>query len=98
MHELVTNSAKYGALCDSSGVVNITWELGDAGQLIISWQESGGPPVTPPMRRGFGTTIIERSIPYDLAGESEIHYELLGLRARLVIPARAATSSTRVAA
>ena len=91
VHELVTNSAKYGALCDSSGVVNITWELGDAGQLVISWQESGGPPVTPPTRRGFGTTIIERSIPYDLAGESEIHYELLGLRARLVIPARFVT-------
>ncbi|MCW5687387.1 MAG: GAF domain-containing protein [Pseudolabrys sp.] len=88
VHELVTNSAKYGALCDSTGVVNITWELGDAGQLIIAWQESGGPPVQPPLRRGFGTTIIERSIPYDLAGESEIHYELLGLRARLVIPAR----------
>lgn len=88
VHELVTNSAKYGALCDSSGVVNITWDIDDTGALIISWQESGGPPVTPPLRRGFGTTIIERSIPYDLSGESEIHYELLGLRARLVIPAR----------
>ena len=91
VHELVTNSAKYGALCDSTGVVNITWDLDDAGQLIISWQESGGPPVAPPLRRGFGTTIIERSIPYDLSGQSEIHYELLGLRARLVIPARYVT-------
>ena len=91
VHELVTNSAKYGALCDSTGVVNITWDIDTTGQLTISWQESGGPPVAPPLRRGFGSTIIERSIPYDLAGQSEIHYELLGVRARLVIPARYVT-------
>ena len=88
VHELVTNSAKYGALSDSTGAVKIDWHLDKADQLVIAWQESGGPPVTPPKRRGFGTTIIERSIPYDLAGQSEIHYELLGVRARLVIPAR----------
>ncbi|MGD9770055.1 MAG: response regulator, partial [Pseudolabrys sp.] len=50
--------------------------------------ESGGPPVMPPKRRGYGSPIIERSIPSDLAGQSEIHYELLGVRARMVIPAR----------
>jgi len=88
VHELVTNSAKYGALSDSTGTVKIDWYLDKADQLVISWQERGGPPVTPPKRRGFGTTIIERSIPYDLAGQSEIHYELLGVRARLIIPAR----------
>lgn len=88
VHELVTNSAKYGALSDSTGLVKIDWHLDKADQLVIEWQESGGPPVTPPKRRGFGTTIIERSIPYDLAGQSEIHYELLGVRARMVIPAR----------
>lgn len=88
VHELVTNSAKYGALSDSTGLVSIDWHLDKADQLVIEWQESGGPPVAPPKRRGFGSTIIERSIPYDLAGQSEIHYELLGVRARLVIPAR----------
>ena len=88
VHELVTNSAKYGALSDSTGAVKIDWHIDKANQLVISWQESGGPPVTPPKRRGFGSTIIERSIPYDLAGQSEIHYELLGVRARMIIPAR----------
>lgn len=88
IHELVTNSAKYGALSDSTGNVKIAWQLDDAQDLVISWQEAGGPPVTPPKRRGFGSTIIERSIPFDLSGQSEIHYELLGVRARLVIPAR----------
>lgn len=88
VHELVTNSAKYGALCDSTGMVAIDWHIDKADQLVIEWQERGGPPVMPPKRRGFGSTIIERSIPYDLAGQSEIHYELLGVRARLVIPAR----------
>jgi two-component sensor histidine kinase/CheY-like chemotaxis protein len=97
VHELVTNSAKYGALSDSTGLVQIDWHLDKADQLVIEWQESGGPPVKPPTRRGFGSTIIERSIPYDLAGQSEIHYELLGVRARMVIPARFVRTDVPVA-
>jgi light-regulated signal transduction histidine kinase (bacteriophytochrome)/CheY-like chemotaxis protein len=86
MHEMMTNSAKYGALCDSTGAVDVTWRLDEADRLIIEWHESGGPPVAPPNRRGFGTTIIERSIPFDLNGEAEIQYDLLGVKARFVIP------------
>jgi CheY-like chemotaxis protein len=54
---------------------------------VIEWKESGGPPVQPPSRRGFGTTIIERSIPFDLNGEAELRFDLLGVSARFVIPA-----------
>ncbi|MBR0691870.1 HWE histidine kinase domain-containing protein [Bradyrhizobium lablabi] len=87
VHEMMTNSAKYGALADSTGQVEIVWKLDPSSGLIIDWKESGGPPVQPPSRRGFGTTIIERSIPFDLKGDTELRFDLLGVQARFVIPA-----------
>ncbi|WP_409564642.1 HWE histidine kinase domain-containing protein [Methylobacterium sp. J-067] len=87
VHELVTNSAKYGALSDSAGRVDVRWERDAFDALVIHWSESGGPAVTAPRRRGFGSTIIERSIPYELTGEAEIRYALTGLTARFAIPA-----------
>jgi CheY-like chemotaxis protein len=54
---------------------------------VIDWKETGGPPVQPPTRRGFGTTIIERSIPFDLKGDAELRFDLLGVHAHFVIPA-----------
>lgn len=87
VHELVTNSAKYGGLSDS-GRVAVTWRIGDDGAVVLTWQESGGPPVSPPRRQGFGTTIIRRSIPYDLGGEAHVDFAVGGLSARFLIPAR----------
>ncbi len=87
VHEMMTNSAKYGALADSSGQVEVIWKIDRGSSLVIDWKESGGPPVQPPSRRGFGTTIIERSVPFDLKGDAEIHFNLLGVEARFVIPA-----------
>jgi light-regulated signal transduction histidine kinase (bacteriophytochrome)/CheY-like chemotaxis protein len=88
IHELMTNSAKYGALCDQRGQVTVDWSIGDDGALGIAWRESDGPPVKAPTRRGFGSTIIEYSIPHDLGGEVALDYDPKGLRARLTIPAR----------
>ena len=59
----------------------------DEDRLVIQWQEEGGPTVHAPKRRGFGTTIIERSIPFDLKGEAQVDYHLTGVRARFVVPA-----------
>ncbi len=87
IHELTTNSAKYGSLSDS-GYVSVTWSLDDAGNLAIDWIERGGPAVQAPRRQGFGTTIISRSIPHDLGGKANINFKLRGLEAHLVIPAR----------
>jgi light-regulated signal transduction histidine kinase (bacteriophytochrome) len=87
VHEMMTNSAKYGALADSTGQVEVVWKLDQGSTLTIDWKESGGPPVQPPSRRGFGTTIIERSVPFDLKGDAEIRFDLLGVQARFVIPA-----------
>ncbi|WP_395459431.1 HWE histidine kinase domain-containing protein [Azospirillum melinis] len=91
VHELTTNSAKYGALSDSSGWVEADWSIDEGGRLLIDWQENGGPPVRAPLRTGFGTTVIERSVPHDLQGEAEVTYALSGLRARFMIPARFVT-------
>jgi CheY-like chemotaxis protein len=87
VHEMMTNSAKYGALADSTGQVEVVWKFDRGSMLVIDWKESGGPPVQPPSRRGFGTTIIERSVPFDLKGDAEIKFDLLGVQARFVIPA-----------
>jgi two-component sensor histidine kinase/CheY-like chemotaxis protein len=87
VHEMMTNSAKYGALADSTGQVDVSWQLDASSSLIIEWKESGGPPVKPPARRGFGTTIIERSIPFDLNGDAQLRFDLLGVQARFVVPA-----------
>ncbi len=87
VHEMMTNSAKYGALANSTGQVEVVWKLDQGSTLTIDWKESGGPPVQPPSRRGFGTTIIERSVPFDLKGDAEIRFDLLGVQARFVIPA-----------
>ncbi len=87
IHELMTNAAKYGALTDS-GSVAVDWTLDDEGSLVLTWRESGGPAVTAPTRRGFGSTIIERSIPYDLGGRAEVNYRLTGLHAEFCIPSR----------
>ena len=87
VHELVTNSAKYGALSDN-GRVTVSWSLDEEGDCGIHWREIGGPAVQPPTRQGFGTTIIQRSIPYDLGGRAEIRYVLTGLEADLCVPAR----------
>lgn len=88
LHELVTNSAKYGSLSADDGDVLLEWSRNEDGSLEICWQERGGPAVKKPQRAGFGTTIINRSIPYDLGGRSEIVYDPAGVRAHLCLPRR----------
>jgi PAS domain S-box-containing protein len=63
LHELATNAVKYGALSNGSGRVRVGWDIASNGQparVILTWQESGGPPVKPPERKGFGSLLIER--------------------------------------
>jgi len=85
-HELVTNSAKYGALSDTAGEVHVTWQMNENGWCLVEWTEQGGPPVQAPTRRGFGSTIIERSIPHELGGEARLDWRLHGLVAHFSLP------------
>ncbi|MBH1998405.1 MAG: GAF domain-containing protein [Sphingomonadaceae bacterium] len=88
VHELVTNSTKYGSLSVPGGHVAIHWERNATNDLLLTWKESGGPTVTPPTRKGFGTTIIHRSVPYDLGGTARVDYWAEGVEAEFRIPAR----------
>jgi two-component sensor histidine kinase len=83
VHELMTNAAKHGALAGETGQ-----DIDDHADLILEWVETGGPDVTSPTRRGFGSTIIHRSIPHELGGAAHIDYAPEGLRARFKLPAR----------
>lgn len=87
IHELVTNSTKYGGL-SAGGRAEISWHRNQQRDLVVKWRELGGPPVSPPNRKGFGTTIIERSVPYDLGGRAEARYNSTGFEADFTIPAR----------
>jgi PAS domain S-box-containing protein len=87
-HELATNAAKYGALHAADGRVMIDWSLADhrSPRLKLVWRETGGPKVTAPDRRGFGSRLIERNIRHDLAGEIDLVYASDGLIAELTVP------------
>ena len=97
LHELATNAAKYGALSADAGRLGIDWRLDEAGDCTIDWIETGGPAVTAPSRRGLGSALIDRSIPYDLSGSSSIEFPPDGVRARLVLPAKHITLEERAA-
>ena len=89
VHELVTNSVKYGSLSVESGEALVEWSVRENGDLHFCWRERGGPEVAgPPQRKGFGTTIIEHSVPYDLGGTAKVDYPREGVRADFVIPAK----------
>ncbi|MBX5203645.1 HWE histidine kinase domain-containing protein [Rhizobium sp. NZLR1] len=94
-HELMTNSAKYGSLSGTgSGTVQLGWHCDDDGNLRIAWREKDGPPVVEPKRHGFGSTIIRRSVPYDLSGKAEVRYVKDGVEADFCIPARYVVKAT----
>ncbi len=79
-HELATNALKYGALSDEQGRVRLAWTYDEAARdLVLTWTETGGPPVAAPTRRGFGSRLIERSLRGELKGAATMDYRPQGL-------------------
>jgi two-component sensor histidine kinase len=77
LHEIATNAAKYGALSNDTGTVTLDWEVtedNDGRQLRLIWTEAGGPHVTAPVQRGFGSRLIERSARDQLGGEATVDF------------------------
>jgi two-component sensor histidine kinase len=70
IHELATNAAKYGALSVASGRIKVAWEItrtsSDDARFSLTWSETGGPPIAPPARQGFGFLIITSVIGSEL--------------------------------
>ncbi len=74
-HELATNAAKHGALSIMTGEVKVSWAVEpQTGRLKLRWEESGGPQVAVPQRRGFGTKLIERGLSHELSAEVRLHF------------------------
>ncbi|MCJ2033008.1 PAS domain-containing protein [Methylobacterium sp. J-068] len=87
LHELATNAAKYGALSNEVGTVDLRWHVvhkEDAPRFCLTWSEQGGPPIlAQPTRRGFGSRLIERSFAAEVGGEVRLTYAPAGLTCRL---------------
>jgi two-component sensor histidine kinase len=79
LHELATNASKYGALSTETGRVDVSWQLGD-DTFTVGWIERNGPPVRPPERRGFGSTVTESMVKQALGGEVQLDYAPSGLQ------------------
>ncbi len=85
LHELATNAGKYGALSVDAGRVHMAWRF-DGDIFSMHWTERNGPPVSPPERRGFGSTVIDSMAKRTLGGEVELDYAPSGLAWRLTCP------------
>ena len=93
LHELATNAQKYGSLSGPEGRVSIRWQFcEDASKLRLTWQERGGPPVTPPERSGFGRAMIETVVGRALEGDVRLSFPPKGVRCEIVIPLAQVTS------
>ena len=84
LHELATNAAKYGSLSAAGGHVEISWTVTADGRLSLRWIESGGPTVTPPTHRGFGTRVMENMIG-QLRGEVRFDWRAKGLTCEITL-------------
>jgi PAS domain S-box-containing protein len=79
LHELATNSVKYGALSVPDGRIAIAWSL-DGEDFGFEWVELGGPAVTVPTRAGFGSRLLERVVPGYFSGKARREFEPAGMR------------------
>jgi PAS domain S-box-containing protein len=90
LHELTTNAAKYGSLSAPGGRVEVGWRLlqgpSQPAMLYLEWRESGGPLVTTPTRRGFGSRFIEGSVKAELQGNVRLQFDADGLRCIMEVP------------
>ncbi len=90
LHELVTNAVKYGALSTPTGRLQLTWEVVPAedgpSQLRVQWKETGGPPVQPPKRQGFGSRLIRRSVEGELDGTIVLNFDQAGVSYDISVP------------
>jgi PAS domain S-box-containing protein len=81
-NELATNAAKYGAFSNEAGSIEITWTAipsSSGDQVDLVWVEKAGPPVLPPVRKGFGLQVIERGLAQEIEGSVNLDFQETGL-------------------
>jgi two-component sensor histidine kinase len=94
IHELATNAAKYGALSNSTGRVQIGWSVDDGASpptFTFRWQEQGGPQVAVPTRKGFGSVVMEHVMASYSDTPSRVHFASGGVIYELRCPLTALT-------
>ena len=88
-HELTTNAAKYGALSNGEGHVDVTWSVdpdGKTPRVRLTWTEAGGPPVKAPQRQGFGTRLLDRVLTAQVKAVIGTDYDPAGLKVSMSFP------------
>ena len=93
LHELATNSAKHGSLSSSTGKLRVVWTIKStpSGSVLnFKWQESEGPPVTAPLRQGFGTQLLK-----SVFRDARLDYAVDGLRCEIDVPLVSNSSETQ---
>lgn len=85
LNELATNATKYGSLSAPEGHVVLTWGKSSEseGSFWLEWLERGGPEISPPQRRGFGTDILTVALKHELGAETELRYAAEGVEFRM---------------
>jgi two-component sensor histidine kinase len=86
LYELGTNAAKYGAFSAHGGTVKLEWQIAAGRNLLIRWQERGGPPVAKPQNHGFGHLVITNIVPTTLQGTASIDYDPDGVSWTIIAP------------
>lgn len=89
LHELATNALKFGALSTEAGRVEVVWRPRPEGGFVLDWIERGGPNVSAPTRRGFGSTLLERVTGRELGGEVRADFRKDGVRVTITADASA---------
>lgn len=89
LHELTTNAVKYGALSVPTGTVRVEWSRTVNGNLLLRWIETGGPPVGPPTRQGFGFRVLQRALSAQFSGELRFDWRPDGLACEIEVQSQA---------
>jgi PAS domain S-box-containing protein len=89
LHELASNAERYGALSNDCGSIRLAWTVMQATEgrrLILRWEETNGPPIGPPSRKGFGSQVLQRGLVHELHARVELDYRLGGLIYTVDVP------------
>jgi two-component sensor histidine kinase len=88
VHELTTNSIKHGAFALPQGTVTVAWQVAEGAppQLHLRWVEHGGRWTGPPRRKGFGTELLDRMLPYSLGASTRIEHRPEGFSCEIDLP------------
>ncbi len=95
LHELGTNAAKFGALSNAAGEIEIVWAA-DENEFSIEWHERGGPEVGPPGRGGYGSSVIASIAGADIGGHSDVTYASTGLVWKFQCPAAKVIAASEI--